>query len=570
MKTNIHIVIIAFFIFCSACSLKFKQVVVYKNQNSTGSIVSFELWKENAPLKGLNSTQFAIIENNKEYPLKPFPLKENKFCSLPNTYFFAYKSVMQDSKLQLKVKWRAYSGLSSVFYPTIDNVYSPGCSLTFKNIQLYSTMSGSKQITIAFQVWDDNTVDNLKKKNFRIFENNKERTTELTIPKNTTYCPKTDTYFFNYVSVGIGNNLQLHVTDNNGRRGKSSLVKNEPMAIDYLPGCTSKIDVSPIDLPRFNEKMERYKLDLQVKITTPPKQPLNRDHVYIWEQDKLKKVDAVQQIDSYNYKLSYYPINYKTSGVIQVIVHQDKFIAKSTFSKYPALEKTNLSEEYWHLISTEKNGRKILDMTKQTWKDYSIKKQRQIAAMYQKAYAQSQKLKVIEEYDTDRGKIPMVLIPPGRFAPTKGCWQHFRIAKYEIARKDNSKPQTNISFSKVNQLCQTWSIQLLPKGLSMQLPSQVQWEYACRAGAVGKYSFEIDKKIDYVWFDKFVGSDVKKRKANAFGLHNMHGNVSEWCLEKKHCGGSYRDQIENCTSDYAPEFRGEEDAIGFRPIVQKK
>ncbi|MEM9645221.1 MAG: formylglycine-generating enzyme family protein [Planctomycetota bacterium] len=128
-----------------------------------------------------------------------------------------------------------------------------------------------------------------------------------------------------------------------------------------------------------------------------------------------------------------------------------------------------------------------------------------------------------------------------------GDWKGYDSAVHELVDgvSQPTPPYTEMSFGMgqrgfpaismtqhaANKYCQWLSAQT---GHFYRLPTEAEWEYACRAGTTGPYSFDVDQMDDHAWYydnsdDKY--HEVGTKQPNPWGLHDMHGNVMEWTAD---------------------------------------
>ena len=140
----------------------------------------------------------------------------------------------------------------------------------------------------------------------------------------------------------------------------------------------------------------------------------------------------------------------------------------------------------------------------------------------------------------------------------------FRLGKYEVTqaqwkrvmdsqpwsgkgyvKEGDDCPASYVSWEDATKFCEELTRQeraagRLPADWEYRLPTEAQWEYACRAGGTKRFHFGDDESElrAYAWFWKNavdVGEnyahEVGGKRANDWGLHDMHGNVWEWCRD---------------------------------------
>jgi formylglycine-generating enzyme required for sulfatase activity len=141
-------------------------------------------------------------------------------------------------------------------------------------------------------------------------------------------------------------------------------------------------------------------------------------------------------------------------------------------------------------------------------------------------------------------------------------------------------PATYVSWYDAVSFCKRLSKK---EGVTYRLPTEAEWEYACRGGSTTNYSFGDDRLalVDAAWFNGVDGDGSAKneryahkvgiKQANPWGFYDMHGNVYEWCADwhgemtnaedenpvgpengsyRVNRGGGWNSDAEYCTSAY--------------------
>jgi formylglycine-generating enzyme required for sulfatase activity len=158
---------------------------------------------------------------------------------------------------------------------------------------------------------------------------------------------------------------------------------------------------------------------------------------------------------------------------------------------------------------------------------------------------------------TNRIGLALVMIPPGSFmmgSPDGADNERpvhqvtiaapFYLGKHEVTQmqwtmlmgtnpsdfKSAERPVEHVSWFDAQEFIR--KLNAMGDGFEYRLPTEAEWEYACRAGTTGDFAGDIDAMAWHDANSKGSTRPVGQKQPNKFGLYDMHGNVWEWCADK--------------------------------------
>jgi formylglycine-generating enzyme required for sulfatase activity len=150
--------------------------------------------------------------------------------------------------------------------------------------------------------------------------------------------------------------------------------------------------------------------------------------------------------------------------------------------------------------------------------------------------------KVIIDYSFDIGKTEVTVAQFRVFVEAAGyekqgwtwdrhCSDHMGSAENRPCQKPgfeqtDNYPIVRVDFNDAKAFCEWLSKQT---GQNFRLPTEAEWDYACRAGTTGDYAGDIEQMAWFNGTSEGLIHPVARKKPNSWGLYDMHGNVSEWC-----------------------------------------
>jgi len=176
-------------------------------------------------------------------------------------------------------------------------------------------------------------------------------------------------------------------------------------------------------------------------------------------------------------------------------------------------------------------------------------------------------------------RMEFVLIPAGKNPKVEEAIEEpFFMGKYEVTQaqyealigsnpskfKGASRPVESVSWTDAGSFCAKLTAHT---GATVMRPSEAWWEYACLAGATTEYCFgSSDTMLPlYAWYGCETTFPVGRKRSNAWGMYDMHGNVWEWNGQSGVCrGGSWANGSSLCRASSRFAVDGGSNYHGFR------
>ena len=194
----------------------------------------------------------------------------------------------------------------------------------------------------------------------------------------------------------------------------------------------------------------------------------------------------------------------------------------------------------------------------------------------------------------------------GRTEVNQRAYEGVMNANPSSFRNEVDAPVESVSHAEAQTYCRKMTERemaagRLANGFAYRLPTEAEWEYACRAGSQTAFAYGDDASGQYLdqaaWFKSNTGGAesgspraVGRKEPNAWGLFDMHGNVAEWCLdafalytqgspagrisaasdaERVVRGGSWADEASLCRSAARKAMGASERSpwVGFRVVL---
>jgi formylglycine-generating enzyme required for sulfatase activity len=319
-----------------------------------------------------------------------------------------------------------------------------------------------------------------------------------------------------------------------GLRGEAANEKGEvtlARLISYLQDRVPKrvlLDLGPGKEQRPFAVVEGYKADeLVVAVARPGRRPRTKSDV-ISNKSSSKDVSA----SSLGLKIFVFEVaTINPSGKVSQLKKEQTRYFTEDLGSGEGLEMVEIPEGKFQMGSSNEEIDRFLKEYEQLYKTDTSKRAGRL------------------QYEMPQHTVNLSSFFIGKFEITQAQWR--AVANLPKIKRDlnpdpsyfkgNKHPVEQVSHEDALEFCARLSRKT---GRFYRLPSEAEWEYACRAGTQTAFHFGENITSGFVNYLSRFKSEGKAKKqtwpagsmrmANAFGLYDMHGNVAEWCLDQWH------------------------------------